>query len=179
VFGIDCYGRSRRELLICHCGDFEDGCVSTEISISRGLVRWHGFAYHDHRSKMNLLNMGEIPFSLADYEAELRAAIGPRNWSLVGTWTAELGSEPLVNHYRALWNANGRSTLITISYNYTQKVEGTYTYTYLGDKKGALETASLTGEKQRGEITWINKDQVIYRAGGLHLTYRRERPTAR
>jgi hypothetical protein len=73
LFGIDRYGESRRVLWICHCGDFECGCVSTEITVSDDYVRWSKFVYH-REGKNFELNMGFIDFLPESHMAALLAA---------------------------------------------------------------------------------------------------------
>ena len=73
VLGVDVYGPSRRELLICHCGDFSCGCVSVEIRIAAGQVSWSRFAYHT--TVVVPLKMGELHFDLSMYESVLRQAV--------------------------------------------------------------------------------------------------------
>jgi hypothetical protein len=71
VFGIDRKEPSRRELLICPCGDFGCGCVSAEVAIADGVVRWRRFAYHRECAGTTPLGMGELHFPLPAYEAGL------------------------------------------------------------------------------------------------------------
>jgi hypothetical protein len=75
LFGIDRFGATRRELLICHCGDFGCGCVSAEISIADGCVLWSGFAYIREGNPLMLLKMGTLCFPLSAYEDALQSAV--------------------------------------------------------------------------------------------------------
>lgn len=107
--------------------------------------------------------------SLKKLEGE-RPTPQPEAYSLVGSWKGTLTMAHFVWEVRTTLKVDGTYVPILSSDNVVTAKRGTYRYA-----DGVLSaTPGEGGFTVQATVTWVNRDQFVYKGNGMQITFRRQ-----
>jgi hypothetical protein len=93
----------------------------------------------------------------------------PETPSLVGNWKGTLTMAQFVWEVRSTLKADGTYVTILSADNIVTAERGTYRYA-----DGVLTATPEGGFPVQATVTWVNRDQFVYKGNGMQITFRRQ-----